>query len=71
MSFWGNFLIIRVSLSANVVIASESWQTLLARQLAFETRYNQYTKEFNQVLSTYESQTLLSKHFTGEQAVAL
>ena len=75
MSFWGKFLIIKVSLSASVVIASEcnseSWQTLLARQLAFETRYNQYTKEFNQVLSTYESQTLLYKHFTGEQVVEL
>ena len=75
MSFWVKVLIINVSLSASVVIASEcnsdSWQTLLARQLAFETRYNQYTKEFNQVLSTYESQTLLSKHFTGAQVVEL
>jgi hypothetical protein len=75
MSFWVKVLIINVSLSASVVIASEcnseSWQTLLARQLAFETRYNQYTKEFNQVLSTYESQALLSKHFTGEQVVEL
>ena len=75
MSFWGKFLIINVSLSASVVLASEcnseSWQTILARQLAFETRYNQYTKEFNQVLSTYESQTLLSKDFNGEQAVEL
>ncbi|MFM2607473.1 hypothetical protein AAFX30_07565 [Vibrio chagasii] len=75
MSFWGKVLIISVSVSTNTVLASEcnseDWQTLLARQFAFETRYNQYTKEFNQVLSTYESQTLLSKHFTGEQVVEL
>ncbi|CAH6837096.1 conserved hypothetical protein [Vibrio chagasii] len=75
MSFWGKVLIISVSVSTNTVFASgcnsEDWQTLLARQFAFETRYNQYTKEFNQVLSSYESQTLLSKHFTGEQVVEL
>lgn len=75
MSFWGKVLIISVSFSTNAVLASEcngkDWQALLDRQLAFESRYNQYTKEFNQVLSTYESQTLLSKHFTGDQVIEL
>ncbi|CAK3018155.1 ATPase [Vibrio crassostreae] len=75
MSFWVKVIIVCVPLSANVVLAnqcsSESWQLLLDRQLSFEGRYNQYTKEFNQVLSTYKSQTLLSKHFTKKQIIEL
>ena len=75
MSFWVKVIIVCVPLSANVVLAnqcsSENWQLLLDRQLSFEGRYNQYTKEFNQVLSTYKSQTLLSKHFTKKQIVEL
>ncbi|WP_086775887.1 hypothetical protein [Vibrio coralliirubri] len=75
MSFWGKVIIVSVTLSANVALANhcdrENWQTLLDRQLSFEGRYNQYTKEFNQVLSTYESQTLLSKHFNEEQIIEL
>ncbi|MEZ9340488.1 hypothetical protein AB4176_21805 [Vibrio splendidus] len=75
MSFWVKVIIVSVPLSANVALAnhcdSENWQILLDRQLTFEERYNQYTKEFNQVLSTYESQTLLSKHFTKTQIIEL
>ncbi|CDT70846.1 hypothetical protein [Vibrio coralliirubri] len=75
MSFWGKVIIVSVTLSANVALANhcdrENWQTLLDRQLSFEGRYNQYTKEFNQVLSTYESQTLLSKHFNEKQIIEL
>ncbi|MEZ9050935.1 hypothetical protein AB6E87_16655 [Vibrio sp. 10N.247.311.64] len=75
MSFWGKVIIVSVTLSANVALADhcdrENWQTLLDRQLSFEGRYNQYTKEFNQVLSTYESQTLLSKHFNEKQIIEL
>lgn len=75
MSFWGKVIIVSVTLSANVALANhcdrENWQTLLERQLSFEGRYNQYTKEFNQVLSTYESQTLLSKHFNEKQIIEL
>ncbi|UPR37277.1 hypothetical protein ITG13_20550 [Vibrio cyclitrophicus] len=75
MSFWGKVIIVSITLSANVALANhcdrKNWQTLLDRQLSFEGRYNQYTKEFNQVLSTYESQTLLSKHFNEEQIVEL
>ncbi len=75
MSFWVKVIIVCVPLSTNVVLAnqcsSENWQILLDRQLSLEGRYNQYTKEFNQVLSTYKSQTLLSKHFTKKQIVEL
>ncbi|MCY9863900.1 hypothetical protein OTK49_15285 [Vibrio coralliirubri] len=75
MSFWGKVIIVSVTLSAKVALANhcdrENWQTLLDRQLSFEGRYNQYTKEFNQVLSTYESQTLLSKHFNEKQIIEL
>ncbi|CDT59123.1 hypothetical protein [Vibrio coralliirubri] len=75
MSFWGKVIIVSVTLSVNVALANhcdrENWQTLLDRQLSFEGRYNQYTKEFNQVLSTYESQTLLSKHFNEKQIIEL
>ncbi len=75
MSFWEKVIIICVLLSGNVALANhcdrENWQTLLDRQLSFESRYNQYTKEFNQVLSTYESQTLLSKHFNEKQVIEL
>ena len=75
MSFWGKVIIVSVTLSANVALANhcdrENWQTLLDRQLSFEERYNQYTKEFNQVLSTYESQTLLSKHYNEKQIIEL
>ncbi|NOI92372.1 hypothetical protein F0235_18255 [Vibrio splendidus] len=75
MSFWVKVIIVSVPLSANVVLANhcdrENWQVLLDRQLSFEGRYNQYTKEFNQVLSTYESQTLLSKHFNETQVIEL
>lgn len=75
MRFWVKVIITSVAWSANVSFANhcnrENWQTLLARQLAFEGRYNQYTKEFNRVLSTYESQTLLSKHFTEKQIIGL
>ncbi|WP_299136481.1 hypothetical protein [uncultured Vibrio sp.] len=75
MSFWVKVIIVSVPLSANLAFAShcdrENWQILLDRQLAFEGRYNQYTKEFNQVLSTYDSQTLLSKHFTETQIIEL
>ncbi|MEZ8821981.1 hypothetical protein AB4562_14025 [Vibrio sp. 10N.222.54.A1] len=75
MSFWGKIIIVSVTLSAKVALANhcdrENWQTLLDRQLSFEGRYNQYTKEFNQVLSTYESQTLLSKHFNEKQIIEL
>ena len=75
MSFWGKVIIVSVTLSANVALANhcdrENWQMLLDRQLSFEGRYNQYTKEFNQVLSTYESQTLLSKHFNEKQIIDL
>lgn len=74
MSFWVKVIIVCVPLSANVVLAnqcsSENWQLLLDRQLSFEGRYNQYTKEFNQVLSTYKSQTLLSKHFTKSRSLS-
>ena len=75
MSFWVKVIIVSVPLSANVALANhcdrENWQVLLDRQLSFEGRYNQYTKEFNQVLSTYESQTLLSKHFNETQVIEL
>ena len=75
MSFWGKVIIVSLPLSANVALANhcdrENWQTLLDRQLSFEGRYNQYTNEFNQVLSTYESQTLLSKHFNEKQVIEL
>ncbi|MEZ8608013.1 MULTISPECIES: hypothetical protein [unclassified Vibrio] len=75
MSFWGKVIIVSATFSANVALANhcdrENWQTLLDRQLSFEGRYNQYTKEFNQVLSTYESQTLLSKHFNEKQIIEL
>ncbi|SBT11759.1 hypothetical protein [Vibrio celticus] len=75
MSFWGKVIIVSVTLSTNVALANhcdrENWQMLLDRQLSFEGRYNQYTKEFNQVLSTYESQTLLSKHFNEKQIIEL
>ncbi|MFA0113809.1 hypothetical protein AB4407_08995 [Vibrio sp. 10N.261.46.E11] len=75
MNFWGKVVIISVPLSTNIALANhcerENWQTLLDRQLSFEGRYNQYTEEFNQVLSTYESQTLLSKHFNEEQIIGL
>ncbi|MDA0146396.1 hypothetical protein GL177_01440 [Vibrio toranzoniae] len=75
MRFCAKVIIISIPLIANVAVAShcdrENWQTLLDRQLAFEGRYNQYTKEFNRVLSTYESQTLLSKHFTEKQIIGL
>ena len=75
MRFWVKVIIMSVPLIANAAVAShcdrESWQTLLDRQLVYEDRYNQYTKEFNQVLSTYESQTLLSKHFNETQIIEL
>ncbi|MGF1800433.1 hypothetical protein L4D11_07065 [Vibrio gigantis] len=75
MSFWGKVIIVSLPLSANVALANhcdrENWQILLDRQLSFEGRYNQYTNEFNQVLSTYESQTLLSKHFNEKQVIEL
>lgn len=75
MRFWGKVIFMSIPLIANVAVAShcdrENWQTLLDRQLVFEGRYNQYTKEFNQVLSTYESQTLLSKHFNEAQIIEL
>ncbi|MEZ9700628.1 hypothetical protein AB4455_09260 [Vibrio sp. 10N.261.46.E12] len=75
MSFWEKVIILCVPLSGNVALANhcdrENWQALLDRQLSFESRYNQYTKEFNQVLSTYESQTLLSKHFNEKQVIEL
>lgn len=75
MRFCAKVIIISIPLIANVAVAShcdrENWQTLLDRQLVFEGRYNQYTKEFNQVLSTYESQTLLSKHFNETQIIEL
>ncbi|MBY7729783.1 hypothetical protein [Vibrio bathopelagicus] len=75
MRFWVKVIIMSIPLIANVAVAShcnrENWQTLLDRQLVFEGRYNQYTKEFNQVLSTYESQTLLSKHFNETQIIEL
>ncbi|MEZ8066882.1 hypothetical protein [Vibrio sp. FF145] len=75
MNFLVKVVIVSVPLSANVALADhcdrENWQTLLDRQLSFEGRYNQYTEEFNQVLSTYESQTLLSKHFNEKQIIGL
>ncbi|MCF7505538.1 hypothetical protein [Vibrio sp. L3-7] len=75
MSFRVKVLMVSVSLSASVASANhcdpKNWQTLLDRQLSTENRYNQYTKEFNQALSSYESQTLLSKHFTETQIIEL
>ncbi|ARP40215.1 hypothetical protein [Vibrio syngnathi] len=75
MNFLVKVVIISVPLSADIALAGhcdrENWQTLLDRQLSFEGRYNQYTEEFNQVLSTYESQTLLSKHFNEKQIIGL
>lgn len=75
MRFWVKVIITSLPLIANVAVAShcdrENWQTLLDRQLVFEGRYNQYTKGFNQVLSTYKSQTLLSKHFNETQIIGL
>ncbi|WKY60555.1 hypothetical protein Q5H80_17135 [Vibrio sp. SNU_ST1] len=75
MNFLVKVVIISVPLSADIAFADhcdrENWQTLLDRQLSLEGRYNQYTEEFNQVLLTYESQTLLSKHFNEKQIIAL
>ncbi len=75
MSFRIKLLMVSISLSTNVVSAhhcdQETWRTLLNRQISTEDRYNQYTKEFNQALSSYESQTLLSKHFTEKQVIEL
>ncbi|WP_299688625.1 hypothetical protein [uncultured Vibrio sp.] len=75
MNFWVKVLIISLHLIVNSALASQcdrkTWEALLDQQLETEGRYNQYTKEFNKVLANYESQTLLSRHFTEKQMVTI
>ncbi|MFB9143429.1 hypothetical protein ACFFUO_11560 [Vibrio artabrorum] len=75
MRVWATVTMISLSLNATVTHASQcnhdNWQTLLERQLSTEKHYNQYTLEFNQALFRYQSQTLLSTHFTEKQIIKL
>lgn len=49
----------------------KNWNGLLNLQIRTEHHYNQYSAEFNQILSTYDSQLLFSKRYTTHQLVEL
>lgn len=49
----------------------QNWNGLLDLQMRTEHHYNQYSTEFNQILSTYDSQLLFSKRYAPHQLVEL